>query len=577
MSATIELLFMIASLLIIGIIFVSVFSFRKQRGIRFLLGVIACRFVYAAGVILEKSVFTLAEKLFFRHIHQTALNLMIPFFILFVLEWVFPDKPLKTRWKAVILAAFALWSTQMWLDAELHWIYRSIELVDGHLETSRTAYSLSFTMFCFILTAASLFALLQYMRNIRGDLRRPGMWVLFLATFSFVLEVIKFANPQWSSWLLPLTVYCGFIGSLMLIIILRSRFFSLVPYARNLVLDTLQESIVVANASGKVIDSNKQSSLWFSRLGYSSIADRSISELLARWPKWLALCKEMKQGSVEIDAWAEGERKMYRVNVYPLHAFRRQGQGSISLIVDITEKQRDLEQIARLNQLKDQLIAIVSHDIRSPLALQFQLIELLEDDLGRFQSDDREIIAQLGGQIRNTLGMTTNLLEWFRSQREDMTLRPSWLDLNEAIEECIQMLHTQSEAKGIAVKHSVANGMRVYADRETLGLIMRNLLSNAIKFTNPGGFVHMDAELERETVTVSVRDNGAGMSEELIRKLFEDVQLHSLEGTAGEKGSGLGLLVTRQFIMRSGGRLSVESKQGEGSVFQFTMKGGMPS
>lgn len=577
MSATIELLFMMASLILIGIIFFSVYSFRRQRGIRFLLGLIACRFVYVGGVILEKSVFTLSEKLFFRHVHQTALNLMVPFFILFVLEWIFPDKPLKSRWKIIFLAAFALWSTQMWLDADLNWIYRSIELVDGHLETRRTAYSLSFTMFCFIILAASLFALLQYMRNIRGDLRKPGMWVLFLATFLIVLEVIKFANPQWSTWLLPLTVYCGFIGSLMLIIILRSRFFSLVPFARNLVLDTLQESLVVANASGKVIDSNKQSSLWFAQVGYSSIADRSISELLARWPQWLALCKEMKQGSVEIDAWVDGERRMYRVNVYPLHTLPKQGQGSISLIVDITEKQRDLEQIARLNQLKDQLIAIVSHDIRGPLALQFQLIELLEDDLSRFQGDDREIIAQLGGQIRNTLGMTTNLLEWFRSQREDMALRPGRLELNEAVEECIQMLHTQSEAKGIAVTHSVDESMEVYADREALGLILRNLLSNAIKFTKPGGFVHIDAEQDMEAVAISVRDNGSGMSEELIRQLFEDVQLHSLEGTEGEKGSGLGLLVTRQFIMRSGGKLSVESKPGEGSVFQFTMKGGKPT
>ncbi len=577
MSATIEQLFMMASLLLIGIIFISVYSFRRQRGIRFLLGLIVCRFVYVGGVILEKSVFTLAEKLFFRHVHQTALNMMVPLFILFVLEWIFPDKPLKTRWKIIFLAVFALWSTQMWLDADLHWIYRSIELVDGHLETRRTAYSLSFTMFCFIILAASLFALLQYMRNIRGDLRKPGIWVLFLATFLIVLEVIKFANPQWSTWLLPLTVYCGFIGSLMLIIILRSRFFSLVPFARNLVLDTLHESIVVANASGKVIDSNKQASLWFAHVGYSSIADRSISELLARWPQWLELCKEMKQGSVEIDAWVDGERRMYRVNVYPLHTLPKQGSGSISLIVDITEKQRDLEQIARLNQLKDQLIAIVSHDIRGPLALQFQLIELLEDDLDRFQGEDQEIIAQLGGQIRNTLGMTTNLLEWFRSQREDMALRPDRLELNEAVEECIQMLHMQSEAKEIAVTHSVAESMEVYADREALGLILRNLLSNAIKFTLPGGFVHIDAKRNGETVIISVHDNGSGMSEDLIRQLFEDVQLHSLEGTAGEKGSGLGLLVTRQFIMRSGGKLSVESKPGEGSVFQFTMKGGKPS
>ncbi|QNK58674.1 ATP-binding protein [Paenibacillus sp. PAMC21692] len=576
MSATIELLFMIASLIMIGIIFISVYSFRRQRGIRYLLGLIVCRFVYASGVILANSVHALTEKLFFHNVFQTALNLMVPFFILFVLEWIYPDKPIKTRWKIGLLAGFALWSTQMWLDPKLHWIYRSIELVDGQLAITRTAYSMSFTLFCFLLLAGSLFALFQYMRNIRSDLRKPGMWVLFLSSFSFVLEIVKFANPQWSSWLLPLTVYCGFLGSLMLIIILRSKFFSLVPFARNLVLDTLQESIVVANASGKVIDSNKQSSLWFDQLGYSSIAERNISDLLAFWPDWLALCKSMQQGSVEIEAVVDGERKRYRVNVYPLHTLRMKGQGSISLIVDITEKQRDLEQIAQLNQLKDQLIAIVSHDIRGPLALQFQLIELLEEDRDGFQADHQEIIAQLGGQIRNTLGMSTNLLEWFRSQREDMALRPRELELIEVVEDCIHLLHIYSGAKQIDVTHSVDSGIRVYADREALGLILRNLLSNAIKFTGSGGAVHVGAEQSGGTVIVSVRDNGIGMSQEQVRRLLEDKQLGSLEGTSGETGAGLGLLVTRQFILRSEGNLTVESRAGEGSLFKFTMRGGTP-
>lgn len=577
MSATIELLFMIASLIMIGVIFITVYSFRQERGIRFLLGLIVCRFVYAGSVILEKSVHTLSEKLFFQLTYQTALNLMVPFFILFVLEWVLPDKPLRTRWKLGLLAAFALWSTQMWLDHNLNWIFRSIELIDGQLTTTRTAYSMSFTMFCFLLLAGSLYVLFQYMRNIRSDLRKPGMWVLFLASFSFVLEIVKFANPQWSSWLLPLTVYCGFLGSLMLIIILRTKFFSLVPIARTIVLDTLQESILIANASGKVIDSNKQSAVWFAQLGYASIAERNISELLVFWPDWLALCKAMQQGSVEIEAVVDGERKRYRVNVYPLHALRKQGQGSISLIVDMTEKQRDLEQIAHLNQLKDQLIGIVSHDIRGPLALQYQLIELLEEDRDRFGADHQEIITQLGGQIRNTLGMSTNLLEWFRSQREDMALRPRELELIGVVEDCIHLLHIHSGGKRMNVTHSVDPRMRVYADREALGLIMRNLLSNAIKFTEPGGSVHVDAEQSGETVSISVRDNGIGMSEEQVRRLFEDAQLGSIEGTSGEKGAGLGLLVTRQFISRSGGALTVESKAGEGSVFAFTLKGGVRS
>ncbi|NOU62559.1 hypothetical protein GC096_00675 [Paenibacillus sp. LMG 31461] len=573
MTTSMQLIFMIASVIMMCIIFIFVFGFRKERGINFLIGVIVCRIIYASGVICEENSYSLMGKLFFRNIHQTALNVMVPFFVLFVLELVAYDKLLRTRGKIVLIALFALWSMLMWFDSDLHVIYRKIELYNGHLLTTKTIYSITYAMICYSILATCFYFLFQYLRNIRKDLRTPGMWVLFLISFSFIIEIVKLVNSEWSSWLLPMSVYCGFLGMLVLIIILRYKFFSLTPFARNIVLDTLQESILIANASGKIIDSNKQASHWFSEMGYATISGRNIAELLAPWPNWTKLCQSMQQGNIEIDAWLNGERRIYSVNVYPLHTLRRQGQGSISLIFDITEKQRHLEQIAQLNQLKDQLFTIVSHDIRGPLALQFQLVELLEEDRDSFSTDHREIVEMLGDQIRNTLGMTANLLEWFRSQREDMALRPKFLALSEVVEECCHMLHIRSGAKQIVVHNNIASGTRVYADREALGLIIRNLLSNAIKFTGLGGSVHIQDQLSGNMVTVSVRDNGMGMKEEQTRQLFSEKQLHSLPGTMGEKGAGLGLLVSRQFVQRSGGNMWVESQVGQGSVFYFTMKG----
>ena len=360
----------------------------------------------------------------------------------------------------------------------------------------------------------------------------------------------------------------------MLMITLRYKFFALVPFARNIVMDTLQEKILIVNAAGKVIDSNMPASEWFTELGHAPISGRHISELLAPWPQWEKLSRSAQQGSVEIDAWLNGQRKIYSVNVYPLRPLREQTQGNISLIFDITEKQRHLEQIAQLNQLKDQLFTIVSHDIRSPLALQYQLVELLEEDRHKFSTDHQEIIEKLGEQVHHTLGMTNNLLEWFRSQREDLVLHPQLLELYEVVEDCYDILHIRSEAKHISVFNRVAPGMQVYADREALGLIIRNLLSNAIKFTGPGGSIEVLAQSSGDMVTVSVRDNGVGMEEGRILQLSGEKQLSSLAGTLGEKGSGLGLLVSRQFVERSGGRLWAQSKAGEGSEFHFTMRGG---
>ncbi|NQX59646.1 ATP-binding protein [Paenibacillus qinlingensis] len=573
MTTTIQHIFMIASVIMMCIIFFFVYGFRKERGINYLIGVIGCRIIYASGVICEGNSYSLMGKLFFRNIHQTALNLMVPFFVLFVLELVAYDKLLRARGKIVMFVLFATWSMLMWLDADLHIIYRKIELFNGHLLTTKTIYSITYAMICYSILAVCFYFLFQYIRNTRKDLRSPGMWVLFLISFTFIIEIVKLFKSEWSSWLLPLSVYCGFLGMLVLIIILRYKFFSLTPFARNIVLDTLQESILIANVSGKIIDNNKQASHWFAELGYATISGRNISELLSSWPDWATLCQSMQQGNIEIDAWLGGERRIYSVNVYPLHTLRRQGEGSISLIFDITEKQRNLEQIAQLNLLKDQLFTIVSHDIRGPLALQFQLVELLEDDRDSFGTEHREIVEMLGDQIRNTLGMTANLLEWFRSQREDMALRPQSLELSEVVEECYHVLHIRSGAKQIMVHNNITLGTRVYADREALGLIIRNLLSNAIKFTGLGGSIHIQDEISGNMVIISVRDNGMGMKEEQTRQLFSYKQIHSIPGTMGEKGAGLGLLVSRQFVQRSGGNMWVESQLGQGSTVYFTMRG----
>jgi signal transduction histidine kinase len=574
MNSTVELVLMIASVVMTGIILYFMYGFRNERGVGYLIGMIVCLMIYSSSVILEKSSYIFIEKLIFRNIQSTALNFIVPFFLLFVYQVVGRDKLVKLRWKIILFALFMFWSLMSWFDPVFHMVYRKIELVNGHLITERTIYSVSFSVACFCVLAACIYFLFQYISNIRNDFRKPGMWVLFLSTFPLVLEIAKLMNPERASWLTPLSVYCGFSGSLMLVIMLRIQFFSTVPIARNIVLDTLQESIVIANASGKIIDSNKQATKWLSEMGYATIHGRNIAELLKTWPEWHQLCKSMQQGRVEIDIWLNGERKIYSVNVYPLRILRRQDQGSISLIVDITEKERQLEQIAQLNQLKDQLFTIVSHDIRSPLALQFQLVELLEEDRNSFAPDQREIIETLGDQIRNTLGMANNLLEWFRSQREDMALRPQLLELSEVVEDCFHVLHIKSEAKQIKLNNRIDLGTLLYADREALGLIIRNLLSNAIKFTGSEGEIYVDARLSGNMVIVSICDNGVGMEEEQVRQLFAEKKLNSSVGTGGEKGAGLGLLVTRQFVQLSGGSLWAESKPGQGSVFHFTMRGG---
>ncbi|MFD0959153.1 sensor histidine kinase [Paenibacillus chungangensis] len=188
-------------------------------------------------------------------------------------------------------------------------------------------------------------------------------------------------------------------------------------------------------------------------------------------------------------------------------------------------------------------------------------------------SDAHEIVDAISGQTRNTFVMIENLLDWFRSQKEGVVLHPQWWGLSAIADEAFRMLQIKSGTKRVKVDFDIHAEIKIYTDREAVMVILRNLLSNAIKFSREGGSVLMSAEVEDGIVTVSIKDNGVGMSPEQVGSLFDPMQFASTAGTAGERGTGLGLHVCRQFVRMSGGQIWAESTPQQGSIFHFSLRG----
>jgi signal transduction histidine kinase len=188
-----------------------------------------------------------------------------------------------------------------------------------------------------------------------------------------------------------------------------------------------------------------------------------------------------------------------------------------------------------------------------------------------FNRNHQEVIDALSGQIQNTYVMIENLLEWFRSQKEGMLLQPERLRLTDVVEGVCRTLRIKSEAKQIAIYTEIGSDIEVFADREAVNLIVRNLMTNAVKFSERGGSVMVSAETNAGQVIVSVSDNGVGMEEGRVRELFDPVRLVSTTGTAGERGTGLGLQVCQQFVRMSGGQIWVESVPRQKTVFYFSL------
>jgi two-component system, sensor histidine kinase and response regulator len=244
---------------------------------------------------------------------------------------------------------------------------------------------------------------------------------------------------------------------------------------------------------------------------------------------------------------------------------------------DLTGKAALLEektaQLTELNSLKNKLFSIISHDLKAPLyALRnlfrnVQLYDLPGDEI-------KLLIPEVVSELTYTTGLMENLLSWAKSQMQNDQVKPQLLDIARITKEVMQLLRLQADAKHIFIISKIERPVYVYADKDMINLVLRNLLSNAIKFTPEEGSICIEAREKRSYIEVVVQDTGTGISPEGLQKLMA-ANYFSTRGTEGEAGTGLGLMLCKEFLSRNGGEMWIESEPGKGSTVAFTLpKGG---
>lgn len=227
------------------------------------------------------------------------------------------------------------------------------------------------------------------------------------------------------------------------------------------------------------------------------------------------------------------------------------------------------EKQEKLNTFKDKLFSIISHDLRNPIASLKGALDLLKMDY--LTEEERSMLVEkLSQDLQSSSYLLDNLLNWAKSQMQGLKVMPVYLTLQELIAENFDLLSSQALEKQITLEANIAKDLKVYADLEITKTIIRNLLHNAIKYSFQAGKVSVSAYPKDELVVIAVRDQGRGMSAEEQKKLFGSEHF-SKYGTANEKGSGLGLLLSKDFVEKNGGSIWVESTENKGSTFCFTL------
>jgi PAS domain S-box-containing protein len=246
---------------------------------------------------------------------------------------------------------------------------------------------------------------------------------------------------------------------------------------------------------------------------------------------------------------------------------------------DITERKRAEEAIRKyneelkeLNRSKDKFFSIVSHDLRSPFNGLLGMANLLASEFDSLANDELKSIADsLNSTANHLFKYIENLLEWSRLQSGKMVHQPVKVDLCESIVYMLKILSPNILQKNISVEYHLKDNSFVLADSNMINSILDNLISNAIKFTMDSGKIYITTEEQGMFIKTSIADTGVGIKEENLKKLFTLRSQYSTEGTSGERGTGLGLLICKEMVEMNGGKILVESKINVGTTFYFTL------
>ena len=290
----------------------------------------------------------------------------------------------------------------------------------------------------------------------------------------------------------------------------------------------------------------------------------------------------LKKGRATDNRWhiAKDRSLFYAYGLlFPLIGSDGEMLGYVKILRDLTERKHSEDAIKRyvreledLNTHKESVLAILSHDLRSPLATTIQVAGYLKDCYQTMKPKDvQEMLGILYKSSKDELDMLDYLVEWARIKYASDSFSPTKLKLTEYIKKVFETLNESASISTINLHHEIEENTSVFADGKMLISIIQNIVTNAIKHTGKGGTITVSSKTKEDKIIVQIKDTGIGMSKEIMKNLFTPQLKILSDERRKNKGAGIGLLLVKGFLEKNGGEIWVESIEGEGSSFYFTL------
>lgn len=259
--------------------------------------------------------------------------------------------------------------------------------------------------------------------------------------------------------------------------------------------------------------------------------------------------------------------------IFFLYTVYRSGQRRIKINKLLISHQNEIKkrsvELEQLNQVKDKFFSVISHDLRSPINALSGILDLMASN--NIKPDELpKLTKELRLQFNHTKELINNLLDWALVQMDKLNIQMVEINLRKMVDDNFELL-SSLHLKEVTLENKIPENATAMADMNMINLVFRNLILNAIKFTKSGGKIVVETKEESDQYVVSIADNGVGINQEVQKILFEKTSGYSTRGTANEKGTGLGLILCKEFVERNGGKIWLKSQEQKGSTFFFTV------
>lgn len=357
----------------------------------------------------------------------------------------------------------------------------------------------------------------------------------------------------------------------------QEKYYNLIQY--------LPAGILYLDTDGKILDMNpaflnimgSKSEDLSNTLNLLSLQQTIDAGIADDFKNCLITCKVVTNECLYFSYW--GKRLFLHYIFTPIFNKKHEITSILGTFEDITERKNmevtlknSEKKLREANDAKDKFLSIIAHDIKTPFNAILGFSDLLREEYDKYSEEERkDFIRNINEAAEVTLKLLDNLLQWSRSQAGKMEVRPQNIDIYIIVKDTLDFLRATAEKKLIQFNTQIFENCKAFADKNTITTVIRNLISNAIKFSYSGGQITIQNRQLEKFIEISVSDNGIGMSNNEVKRLFKLDEKFKKEGTAREQGTGLGLILCKEFVEKNGGWIWAESEPGKGSSFKFTL------